>query len=164
MYFRVPVSLFYVPFQTCYAKRHEAMKKIRADMLAKKEEDIAKKRARDLRRKEELSAEIVQYGLWSAGEVEVKIAALTGIAAQRAALRAQLLFRRHVLGQKAAPSLFALSKSGKLLPISELIANLRMLLPSQASVDSDSHEPLEAASVEPAPKRSLAPEDVIQIQ
>ena len=79
-------------------------------------------------RKEELSAEIVKYGLWSSAEVEVKVAALPGIAAQRAALRVQLLFRRHVLGQKAVP-LFSLSKSGKQLPISELMANLRMLLP-----------------------------------
>ena len=101
-------------------------------------------------RKEELSAEIVKYGLWSSAEVEVKVAALPGIAAQRAVLRVQLLFRRHVLGQKAVPSLFTLSKTGKQLPISELMANLRMLLPQQAS--DDSHDPFEAALVEPTPK------------
>lgn len=120
-----------VDLRSQYKLRHTAILQYRAAELQKKEEDLRRKRERELQRKEELTADNEKYGLWRTEElVKENLAKLTAVRDKRAALRAQLLFRKFVLKQEGRKELFQLSKDGHLLSIEQLASNLVSLLVS----------------------------------
>ena len=144
--------------RACFRARQEAIRTKRREMLKKREKEIEDKRNKELKRKEELTAEIATLGLWVTEEMIVLgLQSITGAGKQRAALRAQLLFRKFVLCQKAPNERFALSRQGRQLPLREMQANLSLLLspptPTAQSSTSTAGE-LALDSVEPSAKRS----------
>lgn len=129
--------------QKMYRARQAEIASFQLARLRQKEEEIAQKRARDLKRKEAITKDVEKYGLWtSAHEVQSRISGL-GIGDSRAALKAQLQFRKIVLKQSAPADKFSLSKGGKLHSIPTLAANLVSLLDA----------PTLPAEPEPAAKR-----------
>ena len=82
--------------------------------------------------------------------VRSTLASLRTISEKRAALRAQLLFRKVVLQQEAPSATFQLSRVGKQLPIEDLLTNLRSLL-SESSLALS----VGSTTIETRPERSL---------
>ena len=105
--------------------------------LKRKQEEREKKRLADIARKEQLTKDIEQHGLWTVEtNVEEKLAAISSISGQRAALRVQLHFRKFVMEQKAEKELYYMSSGGYVLPIAIIVANLKKLMGAPASADS----------------------------
>ena len=104
-----------------FKKRRQAILDYRTAELKRKEDDIVKKREKELRRKEKLTEEVSKYGLWiSPDQVATSLVQLRTVSEKRAALRAQLLFRKYVLQQRGQKELFQLSKDGKQYSVTEL--------------------------------------------
>ena len=137
-----------------YKCRQEEIQKYRLQELERKEKEIAEKKEKEVRKKEELTQAISKYGgLWtSTADVERTVLSIKTISEQRAALRAQLLFRKFVLQQSASAEKFSLSKAGKQLSIQQLSENLLFLLPSVPASPVPG-TPL----IEPPAKRPLEP-------
>ena len=129
------------------------------DRLREKE-DISSKREKERKRKEDLTRDIQKVGLWTTvEETTVKLGSMQTLTEKKAALKAQIMFRKSVLAQKAPAEVFALSKSGKQHSVDILTSHLVQLF-SNESTDSS---PLLAstdvvattsADVEPAAKRT----------
>ena len=126
-------------------------------------QEIAEKRARESKKKEDLTTDIGKYGgLWTTEEaVRSTLASLRTISEKRAALRAQLLFRKVVWQQEAPSATFQLSRAGKQLPTEDLLTNLRSLLPESSlalsvgstMIETRRERPLTELEIEPPSKR-----------
>ena len=93
-------------------------------------------RQKKLKEKEQLTENIVAYGLWQSREqVTEKLSALKTKKEKVKALKVQLDFRKKVLEQThAEKDVFCITKHSKQLPIEVICVNLYKLLSSAHSV------------------------------
>ena len=120
-----------------FKDRQAAIRDHRLAELKRKQEEREKKRLADIARKEQLTKDIEQHGLWTVEtNVEEKLAAISSVTGQRAALRAQLHFRKFVMEQKAEKELYYMTSGGHVLPIAVIVSNLKKLMGAPASADS----------------------------
>ncbi|XP_065182489.1 uncharacterized protein LOC135813316 [Sycon ciliatum] len=133
--------------QEAFRKRQKEIHEYCVQRLRDKAKEIAEKREKELKRKEALTKDVERYGLWtSRQEVDEKVALLSTIAAKKAALKAQLQFRKVVLNQKASGDLFAMSKGGKQHPVQTLISHLCELLNVSNTASSGAAAPGQEAT------------------
>ncbi|XP_065191546.1 uncharacterized protein LOC135822664 [Sycon ciliatum] len=121
-----------------FKDRRVAIQQHRLAELKRKQAEKEKKHQATIARKEQLTKEIEAYGLWTEEtNIDEKLAAISSVTGQRAALRSQLQFRKFVLEQKASKELFFMSSAGRTLPVATLASNLRKLTPQRSEPGSD---------------------------
>ncbi|XP_065187394.1 uncharacterized protein LOC135818005 [Sycon ciliatum] len=112
-----------------FKDRRLAIQQHRLAELKRKQKEKEAKRQADIARQEQLTKAIEPYTLWTGTtNIEEELAKLTSVTRQRDALRAQLQFRKFVIGQNSAKELFYLSSGGRVLPIPTLVSNLKKLI------------------------------------
>ncbi|XP_060765350.1 uncharacterized protein LOC132873624 [Neoarius graeffei] len=112
-----------------YAERCKMVSQKRREQQQLKWEAEQKRKAAVLKAKEELTNDIIHYGLWrSPGDVDRALDDLPTKKEKIAALKVQLKFRQQVLQQQSPDkSVYAFSGAGKPHSVEKLAANLKTL-------------------------------------
>ena len=128
-------------FKQLYKDRRKQMLEGRAQLLQAKQHALQAAQEKSLRWKEQLTKEILHYGLWQThGDVENGLAKLKSKSAKLKALKAQINFRKQVLQQKYPDkNVFMFSKNRRQFSVDELATNLRKLISDMAPVPQDPH-------------------------
>ena len=123
-------------FKQLYKERRKQMLEGRAQLLQAKQHALQAAQEKSLRRKEQLTKEILHYGLWQThGDVKNGLAKLKSKSAKLKALKAQINFRKQVLQQKYPDkNVFMFSKNRRQFSVDELATNLRKLISDMAPV------------------------------
>lgn len=98
-----------------YRQHLEKLQTERNDLQIKKQREKEKSERKLVEMKERITSELTEYGLWiSTAEVKRQVSAITSETKRRRALKAQLRFRKKVLGQEHHnESVFAFSSKEK---------------------------------------------------
>lgn len=112
-----------------YKERLSVIEEKRIETLREKRQQIRKKEEDQYRQREQLTNDILYYGLWQFPEtVDQNMAELGTDTCKKKAIKAQLMFRKVVLGQKADKKLFQFSEKGSQYSLETLIENLKTLI------------------------------------
>ena len=128
-------------FKQLYKDRRKQMLEERARLLQAKQHALQAAQEKSLRRKEQLTKEVLHYGLWQThGDVKNGLGKLKSKTAKVKALKAQINFRKLVLQQKYPDKgVFSFSKNRKQFSVDELATNLKKLISDVAPVPHDAH-------------------------
>ena len=124
-------------FKQLYKDRRKQMLEGRGQLLQAKHHALQAAQEKSLRRKEQLTKEILHYGLWQThGDVENELAKLKSKSAKLKALKAQINFRKQKYPDK---KVFLFSKNRRQFSVDELPTTLRKLISDMAPVPQDAH-------------------------
>ena len=118
-------------FRRLFKQRKQIILDARIRALHEKQHALEAARIKQLRRKENLTKDIIQYGLWQSKEdIAEGVAKERSKAAKLRALKTQLNFRKQVLDQRSYrhKELFLFSKGGRQYIVKELMDNLAKLI------------------------------------
>ena len=133
-------------FKQLYKDRRKQMLEGRGQLLQAKHHALQAAQEKSLRRKEQLTKEILHYGLWQThGDVENELAKLKSKSAKLKALKAQINFRKQKYPDK---KVFLFSKNRRQFSVDELPTTLRKLISDMAPVPQDAHAELLYEDVE----------------
>ena len=123
-------------FKRLYDKRRQQIREERVELLKAKQHALLAAQERNVRQKEQLTQDIIRYGLWqSPAQVADSLSQLKSKAEKLKALKAQLNFRKKVLQQvPTSKELYFTTRNGKQLPIEEIKSNLTLLLQQSCEV------------------------------
>ena len=119
-------------FKQLYKLRRQKLLEERSKMLQAKQLQLERMRQKKLKEKEQLTQNIVMYGLWQSREqVDEKLGAIKTEKDKVKALKVQLDFRKKVLEQSHSDKdIFFITKQSKQLPVEIICENLCKLLSS----------------------------------
>ena len=118
-------------FRRLFKERKQNILEARIRALHEKQHALEAARIKQLRLKENLTKDIVQYGLWQSKEdIAEGVAKERSKTAKLSALKVQFNFRKRVLDQRSYchKELFLFSKGGQQYTVKELMDNLAKLI------------------------------------
>ena len=118
-------------FRRLFKERKQNILEARIRALHEKQHALEAARIKQLRLKENLTKDIVQYGLWQSKEDIAKgVAKERSKTAKLSALKVQFNFRKRVLDQRSYrhKELFLFSKGGQQYTVKQLMDNLAKLI------------------------------------
>ena len=118
-------------FRRLFKERKQNILEARISALHEKQHALEAARIKQLRLKENLTKDIIQYGLWQSKEdIAEGVAKERSKTAKLRALKVQFNFRKRVLDQRSYchKELFLFSKGGQQYTVKELMDNLAKLI------------------------------------
>ena len=130
-------------FRKLYKERKQNILEQRIEALHAKQHALEAARLKQLKIKENLTKDIIQYGLWQSKEdIAEGVAKERSKTAKLRALKVQFNFRKRVLDQRSYrhKELFLFSKNGQQYSVEKLMDNLAKLITEEETVSGPANE------------------------